>query len=106
MTTMRKHSVLTVLTAYAPWEGFPAVDPKKCLGGARLGRTRRQLAEFLSRKKGIPGTSVELQPVIVAFDEEPHEKAGWCYEHGGDGDSFLGHMSSLYEVTPACRTQS
>jgi hypothetical protein len=96
---VRRHFILTTLTAYAPWEGLRAADVKKGVRHARMGRTRKQLAEFLGHKKSLAGTTIDLQPLIVSFRGEQHETEGWCYEQGGDDDSFLGHMSSLYEVT-------
>jgi hypothetical protein len=57
--------------------------------GGRIGRTRKQLADFLGRKTRVVGTTIDLQPLIVSFRDEPHEKAGWRYEHGGNDDSSL-----------------
>src|SRR4051794_19364427 len=96
---LRKHFVLTTLTAYAEWEGPRAADPKKGFRDARIGRTRKQLAQYLAGGRSIPGTSIEVQPLILSFRERHYEKHGWCYEYGdGPRDSYISHMDSLYEV--------
>jgi hypothetical protein len=65
---------------------------------APLGKSRKQLAEYLGKQRRLPGTTIALQPVLVSFERRPYEKAGWSYEYG-DEESFLGHHDSLYEVT-------
>lgn len=55
------------------------------------------LAEFVQAKRDLQGTEITIQPLIVGFRNEPHEKVGWSFDLDTP-QSFLGHRDSLYEV--------